>query len=194
MGAGRRGAFLAWIATRKVVMPAITPPTAAPQDEQQGSKPGPRPAPGDESCPDTPRPESQWRARRRQWRSRAGGGLPFCSAERSPRPAGNLSRRCGAREGTVRRDPPAVAARHRRGAGAAAGAFLCRHKKGGRPPGRDPANHHQLKARPQIEAAGSKALDRPAPGDESSRMPCLNEGTTPPAMAKPSQRQQLPLL
>ena len=75
----------------------------------------------------------------------------FCSAECSPRPAGivasmsepagRVSMRpadCGRSEGTGES--------RRCGRGRFFASFLCRHKKGGRPPGRDPANHRQPKA------------------------------------------------
>ena len=105
----------------------------------------------------------------RQWRSRAGNAFPFCSAERSAWPAGivaSMSEPARASFDATRR--ARVERGHRRsrrcGRGRFFASFLCRHKKDGRPPGRDPANHRQPKA-PKNQTAKIKGPGpRPAPG------------------------------
>ena len=67
-------------------------------NNRRSSNPGPRPAPGDESLPTAARvPAKGGTARRRQWRSRAASGLPFCSAEGPA--AGGVASMSQARQG-----------------------------------------------------------------------------------------------
>ena len=68
--------------------------------------------------------------------------------------------------------------------------LLCRHKKGGRPPG-ETANHRRPKATREPNSKDQGPGPWPAPGDESSGMPCPNwpRHDSPPAMAKPSRQQ-----
>ena len=66
-----------------------SPPTEGTHQDRsskdQGT--GPRPAPGRRIVPESCA-RNEGTAAERQWRSRAGSSLPFCSAECSPRPAG----------------------------------------------------------------------------------------------------------
>ena len=97
-GASRRcgrGRFFGYflVATRKsLARRGETRPIIAnrrhPENRTAKTKsPGPRPSPGRRILSGG-RASSSGTARRRQWRSRAGGAFPFCSAECSPRPAG----------------------------------------------------------------------------------------------------------
>ena len=69
-------------------LPRPQPAAAAPsQTEQQEPESCSPPGPGRRIVCEC-RAINEGTTTRRQWRSRAGSGLPFCSAERSPRPAG----------------------------------------------------------------------------------------------------------
>ena len=108
---------------------------------------------GDESLPiATPTIEARQPAGNGE--AEPAAAFPFCGAERSPRPAGivaSMSEPERASFDATRR--ARVARGHRREPALRQGALLCllscRHKKDGRPPGRDPANHRQPKARHQ---------------------------------------------
>ena len=119
------------------------------------------------------------------------------------RPPGRVSTRPAGRgrsEGT--------GASRRCGRGRFFASFLCRHKKGGRPPGRDPANHRQLKAPQKPNGKGqmhwtpacagaTNRVRMPRPkrrrqtlGDDANfgSARCLQLA----AMAKPSRQQPSP--
>ena len=119
--------------------------------------PGPRPARGDDRgrrrAHDTPpamaKPSRQWPSL-----------LQAPSAARGRR---ELSRRCLSPPGRVSTRPAGRGWSEGTGASrrCGRGVFIhlsCRHKKGGRPPGRDPANHRQPKG-PKTERQRPKCLD-----------------------------------
>ena len=176
--------------------PGQSPPTegtSKPNGKDQ--KPGPRPAPGDESCPDAV-PLNEGTTARRQWRSRAGGGFSFCSAECSPRPAGLPSRRCLGPQGEFRRDPPTGVDRHQREPALRRnlifGDFLVATRKSNARRGETwpiTANRRQTRE----PNSRIKAWTGCAGATNRARMPCPNERHhSPPAMAKPSRQRNSP--
>ena len=93
--------------------------------------------------------------------------------------------------GRVSTRPAEPAVGHRLRAGAAQGALSggIRHKKGGRPPGRDPANHRQPKAPHRANDKDQRPWTPACAGATNrGRMPCpTRRHHSPPAMAKPSR-------
>ena len=98
-----------------------------------------------------------------------------------------LSRRCLSPPGRVSTRPAGrgwsegTGASRRCGRGRFFASFLCRHKKGGRPPGRDPANHRQPKARHNKHAKGQRPWTPACAGATNrGRLPSPNwrHGTT----------------
>ena len=138
--------------------------------------------------------------RRRQWRSRAGSSPSAApSAARGRR---ELSRRCLSPPGRVSTRPAGRGgARAPARAGAGAGRFihlLCRHKKYGRSPGRDPANRRRTEGKPRtknskdqlpdpVGAGATNSCPNAAPQNEGRPQPAGN-GEAEPAAASAAQR------
>ena len=168
-------------------VPCQSPPAeGAPRTKRQESKaldPGLRR--GDESCPNAV-PETKALHAAGNGEAEPAVAFPFCSAERSLRPAGivasmsepagRVSMRpadCGRSEGTGES--------RRCGRGRFFASFLCRHKKGARPPGRDPANHRQPKA-PQDRSGKDQKHWTPACAGATNRGRLPSPQRFPPAV------------
>ena len=130
---------------------------------------------------------------RRQWRSRAGSAFPFCSAERSPRPAGIVAS-MSEPAGRVSTRPAGrgwsegTGASRRCGRGASLVTFSSpqeSHSPAGARPGQSPPTEST-----QNQTAKIKTLDPACAGATNRvRMPCpKRRHHSPPAMAKPSRR------
>ena len=137
-----------------------------PNGKSQGLDPGLRR--GDESWPAA---EPELAARHDNLPAMAKPSRQWLSASAAPSAARGrreLSRRCLTAGRVSTRPAGRGRSEEPARAGAAAGrfsaSFLCRHKKGGRPPGRDPANHRQPKAPQDRSSKDQNTGPRPAPG------------------------------
>ena len=196
-----RALYPSSVATRKMVARRARPQSGATEGnlrtKQQGSKPLDPGFAGATNRARNAAPETKATHAAGNSEAEPAATFPLLdSAECSPRPAGIVASMFEPSPGRVSTRPAGRgwSERHRRAGAAAGGVFIhlsCRHKKDGRPAGRDPANHRQPKATREPNSKGSKALD---PGlrraTNRARMPCPKRRFyTPPAMAKPSRQQ-----
>ena len=178
--------------------PPITANRRHPREQNSRIKStGPRMvAPGRQSLPTAEPERLRGTTTCRQWRSRAGSSLPLLRRRAQPASGGIVASMSEPVEGEFRRDPPAGWSEAPARAGAAAGAFLsilCRHKKGGRPPGRPgqspptegPENEQQGQCTGPRPAPGRRIVTDCQPGIGGTDQPAGN-GEAEPAAASPS--------